>query len=115
MSTSEKKFCRTCGAAGVPKEPSGFFARHAAKLALAIATSLLVWRYQPQMWWIAAMSLLPIVFDLVFAPAEASRCAKCDSASMIPIDSPRAQEFLRAQEKAADRVIAEHDGKPTQE
>jgi hypothetical protein len=55
------------------------------------------------------------VFDLVFAPAEAARCAKCDSAAMIPIDSPRAQEFLRAQEKAADRVIAEHDAKPTQQ
>ena len=113
MSASEKKFCLTCGSAGVPREPAGFFARHGAKLALALATSLLVWRYQPQMWWIAAMSVLPIVFDLLFAGSEASTCAKCASASMIPIDSPRAQEFLRAQEKVADRVIAEHDAKPT--
>src|SRR4051794_12639333 len=114
MSATEKKFCLTCGAAGVPREPAGFLARHGTKLALAIATSLLVWKFQPQMWWIAAMSILPIVFDLVFAGPEAARCAKCDSASMIPIDSPRAQEFLRAQEKAADRVIAEHDAKPPQ-
>lgn len=115
MSASEKKFCLTCGSAGVPREPAGFFARHAAKLALAVATSLLVWRYQPQMWWIAAMSLLPVVFDLVFAGKEAATCAKCESTSMIPIDSPRAQESLRAQEKIADSVIAAHDSKPTSE
>ena len=109
MSAAEQKFCLTCGTAGVPREPAGFFARHGAKLALAIATSVIVWRYQPQMWWVAAMSILPIVFDLIFAGQETPRCVKCASASMIPIDSPRAQAAMKAQEKIADSVIAEHD------
>jgi hypothetical protein len=61
------------------------------------------------MWWIAAVSALPAVFDLFFGAAEAPRCSKCGSSSLIPIDSPRAQRFLHEQEKAADRVIAEHD------
>ncbi len=111
MSTSptDKMFCLTCGTAGVPRRPPSAFTRHGAKLALAIAAGYLVWRYQPQMWWIAAMSALPVLFDLLLAAPEAPHCATCASSTLIPIDSPRAQRLLREQEKVADRVIAEHD------
>jgi hypothetical protein len=109
MSASNRLFCLTCGTAGVPREPASALSRHGTKVALALVSAYLVWRFQPQMWWIAAVSALPAVFELFFGAPDAPRCAKCGSTSLIPVDSPRAQRELHEQEKAADRAIAEHD------
>ncbi len=111
MSDAHKLFCLTCGTAGTPRQPAGVISRNGGKIALAATTALLVWKFQPQMWWIAAFSILPVLFDILFAGPAAPQCTVCASAAMIPVDSPRAQQKLREQERAADRVIAEHDAK----